>query len=351
MGSINTTSDAGSMKTQLAIWARYFSARAINDRAAELYLLRIEKILSTGSPVILELEHLSKLMGVDYMALVHMVNSPGSFYRQFSIPKKRGGERIIMAPYPSLLMCQGWIYKNILRARDFGGLAFAYVPGRSIVDNASLHLGCKALLKVDLKDFFPSIKIGWVINLFKDYGYSSRVAFYLAALCCCDGGLVQGAPTSPAISNLLLKGLDVRLSRLADCYGLKYSRYADDLSFSGGYIPHAFSEIVSSIVRDYGLNVNEGKTTLKVGGAKKIVTGLSVVGDRLRLPKSKRRELRKEYFYIRKYGYVSHMSKKKIGRPFYLDSLLGSFGFWCYVEPGDEFAREAFRYLSGLVNG
>lgn len=329
-------------------WKQYFRDRGISESLVSQYLQYIDNLNSKSLPVIFEIEHLSQIMNIDHLGFVKMVNSPESFYRSFRIRKARGGYRNIDAPYPSLQSCQRWIYKNILLKLDVHTSAHGFVNGRSIFSNASSHLNQKALLKLDLKDFFPSISINWVINLFSSLGYPPNVTFYLASLCCFDGVLAQGAVTSPYLSNLLLRGLDVRLNSLASKYDLIYTRYADDMAFSGEYIPHKFIDIANGVITDFGLSLNETKSRLHTRPGKRIVTGLSVSGNEIRLPRSYKRKLKQELFYIRKYGFVSHISKKKIKHPFYLESLIGKLNFLSQAEPNNQFAYDSLTYLHEL---
>lgn len=279
-------------------------------------------------------------MGIDSKTMLAMVHGTSSFYRTFTIKKRSGGDRIINAPYPSLLQCQDWIYRNILLNCDVHENAHGYVPGRSIFTNASPHLNCTTLLKMDLKDFFPSIGISWVINLFSDLGYSKGVSHLLAALCCNRGVLVQGSSTSPYLTNILLYRLDERLSRLAKKNNLSYTRYADDMTFSGGYISKKLPQLVASIVTDYGLVVNDSKTRLMINKNKKIVTGLSVSGVSLKITRELKRAIRQDVFYIERYGFLSHVSQQKITDPFYLDSIFGKVNFWLQAEPKNAEAQQ-----------
>ncbi len=290
-------------------WKRFFLSRGISNELIESYLAQISLLANTRSPVIFELEHLSLLVGVKYEVLLNMIRGSASYYRTFSIKKRAGGERIIEAPYPSLLQCQNWIYHQILLKNPVHDCAHGYVPGRSIFTNATVHLGCNTLLKMDFKDFFPSVGIGWVVNFFSTLGYTKDVAGSLAALCCNKGRLVQGASTSPYLTNILLYGLDDRLFKLSARSGLRYTRYADDLTFSGGYISTNFVSVVSSVVSEFGLVVNESKTRLLIEKNKKLVTGLSVAGSSLKITREMRRSITKDVFYIGKYG-CSHILLK-----------------------------------------
>lgn len=329
-------------------WNLHFTKRGISKDLAATYMDYIRKLYNSSSPVIFEFEHLSRLIGVDEHQLQSMVYSSSSFYRKFNMKKRSGGIREINAPYPSLLMCQDWIYRNILISKPVHDSAHGFVPGRSIFSNASIHLGAKCLLKMDLKDFFPSIKINWVVKYFSDIGYADNISFCLASLCCKDGMLVQGASTSPYLSNILLVGLDKRLSLLSMKYGLKFTRYADDMTFSGAYIPHKFISIVSSVINDYGLMVNIDKTRLQIDSNQKIVTGLSVAGETLTIPRKHKRKIRQEVHFIRRYGLVSHVSKLKERNPFHLESLIGKFNFWLQAEPGSLEAKESIEFLKEL---
>lgn len=337
-------------KITLRKWKSFLEDRGVEQQLLDEYLSYIQELTDKEIPVIFELEHLSRLVGINYISLCEMINSPESFYREFKIPKKRGGRRVLNAPYPSLLTCQKWIYKNILIKSPIHQCAQGFVENRSIFTNAEPHLNNMALLKMDLENFFPSIPINWVINYFSSLGYAKNVSFYLAALCCYHKHLPQGAATSPYLSNILLYSLDSRIQKLANAYNLIYTRYADDLTFSGNYIPHNFSRIVGDIVNGFNLSVNDNKTRLHTTRGQRIVTGISVAGESLALPRTKKRELRKEVHFIRKYGLLSHMSKTKVKNPSYLESLEGKLRFWLQVEPESKFAKSSISYINSLRN-
>ena len=331
-------------------WESFFLSRGISEHYIEHYLKQVRLLTASDSPVVFELEHLSLMMGIKLEVLMKMVHASSSFYRRFSIKKRAGGLRDIDAPYPSLLHCQDWIYREILLKTPVHESAHGYVPGRSIFSNAKAHLDCKTLLKMDLKDFFPSIGIGWVVNFFSGLGYSNEVSFSLASLCCKKGKLVQGASTSPYLTNILLRNFDQRLSLLSLKYGIVYTRYADDLTFSGNYISSGFVGVVSSLVSEFGLIVNESKTRLLIDKNKKIVTGLSVSGAELRITRELRRLIKKEVFYIKRYGFISHVSQMKIKDPFYLDSIFGKVNFWLQAEPENSDAISCKRILQPLFS-
>jgi len=330
-------------------WQDYFLDRGVSHELAVSYLAYIETLEQKKQPIIFELDHLSLLLGINIEYLAKMIASPSHFYRTFDIPKRSGGIRKISAPYESLLSCQRWILKNILNKIVLHPSAHGFISGRSIKTNAESHLLATSLLKMDLRDFFPSIPQGWVINIFEDIGYLPNVAFYLSSLCCYDGHLAQGAATSPALSNIVLRGLDNRLSRLANKCSLVYTRYADDITFSGKDIHPSFSKLVEKIVLEYGLKVNSEKTRLKITDGTKIITGLSIVNQTIAVPRKFKRELKNEIFFIKKFGLLSHLANRKIRNPNYLNILLGKVAFWLYIEPADKNAQDAKKLILRLM--
>lgn len=337
-------------KVGLKAWRNFFKDRGIAQKNIDQYLEYVRVLNKNNVPVIFEFEHLSKLLGLKRRVLAKMINSPDSFYRTFRIPKYRGGFREIDAPYPSLLSAQRWIYQNILKQQLVHSSAHGFVPEKSIITNAKQHIGKKAFLKIDLKEFFPSITINWIITVFKELGYADNLAYYLAALCCYNGHLAQGAATSPYLSNIVSRHLDNRLSKLAKSYSLTYTRYADDLAFSGEYIPAKFINIVTKIIKESKFEANKDKTILSVRQGKRILTGISIAGDKICLPRYVKRAIKKEAYYIIKYGYLSHASKKKIRDPFYLESLHGKLQFWRNVEPDNEIALGYINKIRAVLD-
>ncbi len=326
-------------------WEKYFLDRGVSKDIILIYLDYIKVLNNNNVPIIFEFHHLSSLLGIQIRNLASMIMSSESYYRSFYIPKRKGGKRLITSPYPSLLHCQKWIYKNILLTQTIHPSAHGFAKKKSIITNASEHLSSKCLLKMDLKNFFPSIGINWIINLFQSLGYAKNVSFYLASLCCHNQVLSQGSATSPYLTNILLKHLDRRLCALSSTYNLKYTRYADDFTFSGNYIPHKFIAYVSDIVSNFGLRVNGSKTALHTKPGQRIVTGLSVSGPELSIPRKTKRNIKKEIYYIKKYGFLSHAGKMKIRNPFYLESLKGKLNFWHQVEPENIFVIESIEVI------
>ena len=234
-------------------------------------------------------------------------------YVRFAVKKRSGGERVLSAPHKRLKAIQRWILAEVLNKVPLEDPAHGFVPGRGIVSNATPHVGQQFVVNLDLKDFFPSIGYRRVRHAFRRVGYSGAVSTVLALLCTecprqpvtfngeryevASGplGLPQGAPTSPTLSNLVARKLDKRLAGFARKLGLNYTRYADDLTFSGpaelapriGYILAK----VRHVAQEEGFTVNEKKTRVMRRSRAMEVTGV-VVNDKPSVDRDEIRRLR-----------------------------------------------------------
>jgi hypothetical protein len=330
-------------------WQSYLESRRVQEDVKEQYLSYIKILLDKNVPIIFTFDHLSLLLGRSKIYLASVVNSPDNHYREFKIKKRSGGFRKITTPFPALLEMQYWIYNNILKKIPIHSSAHGFTHKKSIITNSKIHAGESHLLKIDLKDFFPSIDINRIIFIFKELGYPNIIAFYLAQICCFDGILPQGAPTSPILSNIVTRRFDKRLIHLAKKFNLKYTRYADDLTFSGPTISAIFISYVNDIVINEGFVINDSKTRLYQQKSKRIVTGISVIDKEIKIPRNYKRDLKQELHYIFKFGLKSHMSKNKIRKANYLFVILGKVNFWLSVEPKNEYALEARTKLKELI--
>ncbi len=239
------------------------------------------------------------------------------------MPKKSGGLRELAAPHQDLARCQEWILLHILEKIPIHPAAHGFVPGRSTMSNAVPHVGRSIVVNADLKDFFPSITFPRIKGIFQALGYSPAVATILALLCTeCprrkvkyEGrefnvatgprALPQGACTSPALSNLVARKMDARLSGLAAKLGWTYSRYADDLTFSASGEPAKLSGYLLArlrhIAEDEHFVVNEKKTRLQRPNTAQTVTGI-VVNQRPNVPRRTLRRLRAILHHAKKEG-------------------------------------------------
>jgi RNA-directed DNA polymerase len=335
-----------SVTKSINYWKSGFEKSGIKPELAEEYLVYIKQLLKNNVPIIFDFNHLCLLLGRNQAYLASVINSNTSHYREFEIPKRSGGKRIISAPYPALLDCQTWIYENILKKIKIHSSAHGFTFNKSIISNSKVHVGQNHFLKIDLKDFFPSITINQVITIFKSLGYTHKVSFYLASICCFGDVLPQGAPTSPMLSNIVSITLDKRLMSYAKKFNLRYTRYADDLAFSGESIPVKHIEYITNIINSCCFLVNDKKTFLQQNKHKRIVTGISISESEIKVPREYKRKLKLEIHCIRKHGIAGHIRKIKIRNPDYLLSIIGKIHFWLSVEPNNSFAKQALTDLT-----
>lgn len=287
-------------------------------------------------------------------------------YVPFEIPKRSGGVRKIWAPRPKLKEAQRWILDNILQQLPVHGAAHGFLPERSILTNAREHTDSNTLVRMDLKDFFPTVTFVRVKGIFRKAGYREQIATLLAMLCTeserevhemkgktyyvalGERCLPQGAPTSPALSNIVSMSMDKRISGLAAKTGWRYTRYADDLTFSlptsskkedkpkTGYLIGG----VRRIVEDEGFTVNEKKTWVARKGGRQAVTGLLVNGKGTpRVPREMKRNIKAAIHNLQ-------LGKDlKEGESIY--SLIGYSAFIAMVEPqlGRQYLGELYPFV------
>lgn len=266
---------------------------------------RADKFLAVST-----FEELALLLKKNSLRLAAMAANPS--YQEFQIPKKNGGKRLIENPEKELKKIQR-LLNDFLQAvyfshRTKSAYGFLSVPvddpsPRHILSNAEAHVGCTWMLNVDMKDFFHQISFERTKQLFEApiFGFNEAVSLPLAALCCYKGRLPMGAPTSPIISNLTTIPLDQDLEHWAEQNGLCYTRYADDLSFSGHTeITQLHFKEIQSWINAYDLVLNPNKVKFyPPGGPPKEVTGLVVGLDRVYLSDEYRQGLK---------GAIEHLS-------------------------------------------
>ena len=259
-------------------------------------------------------------------------------YIQFSIKKKMGGERIIHAPSRGLKAIQKCLNLVLQTIYEPGPAATGFVPGKSIVDNAKIHAGSLYVYNIDLKDFFPSIEAGRIWNRLQHPPFSlsektgrKELANTITWLCCHEmeverldenkqwqkvigNVLPQGAPTSPTLTNIICQQLDYYFLAVAKSFGLRYSRYADDITFSSMHNVYQYDSVVKNkkgqtflaelqrIVAEQKFHIKDSKTRLQKEGHTQMVTGL-VVNEKANVPKRYIKQLRVWLYYWEKYGY------------------------------------------------
>ena len=200
------------------------------------------------------------------------------------------------------------------------------MKNKSIKENAEEHLNKDKILNLDLRDFFGSIHNNRVFYIFKYLcGYNNDVAYFLTKLVTYKNSLPQGAPTSPTISNIVAFMMDIRLDGLARKFNLKYTRYADDITFSGSkdMINDKLMEYIKLIIKECGFEINKNKTRFANKWNRQEVTGLIVNNNKISVPKRYIKEIRQEIYYIRKFGIKEHRNRVGFENKYYRDHLLG----------------------------
>ena len=333
-------------------WEKYriaFSKEAerenYNQKEISGFLEYARKLFDKELPIIFNLEHFSKLVGYNIDFIIKACNNSQSYYRTFTIPKKTGTLRVISEPLPNLKDIQNWILINILYSLNVSKYAKAYVPKRSIKENARFHKNQEMVLKLDIQDFFTSIKFKKVLYFFRSIGYNRQVSVVMAKLCCLNDSLPQGAPTSPALSNLLFYKLDNRLAHFTRKYDIRYTRYADDLTFSGSFAVGQLINFVEKILRENKFILNKQKTRLMRKHERQIVTGIIVNNKILKTGKEVKKKLRQEMYYIGKYGLGSHLNHTSQHKANYLKHLLGICNYIIFIEPNNMEVKKYKEYI------
>ena len=258
-----------------------------------------------------------------------------SRYRSFTIPKKSGGVRTISAPMKMLKSFQTYTNCILQAFYEAPDCVTGFVPSKSVVDNAERHVGQVYVFNTDLKDFFPSISQArvWGALQTRPFGFGKTVASAIAGLCCIqvedgpetenqDGGektekkyryvLPQGSPCSPVLTNIVCHNLDWKLQGLARRFNLRYSRYADDITFSSAHNVYQedgeFMTELRRIVTGQRFAINEKKTRLQKKGGRQEVTGL-VVSDRVNVSREYVRDLDNLLYIWERHGVNAAFAK------------------------------------------
>lgn len=311
---------------------------------------REERLAENALPAIADASALAEALGITVPTMrwlaYHREVDSGTHYRRWTVPKRDGRRRLISEPKPQLKEVQRWIAREITDHLPVHGAAHGFLPGRSTVTNAAVHAGARIVVKLDLRDYYPTITTPRVKGMFRKAGYGEQVATLLAMLCTEApreeiemGGktwyvatgprsLPQGAPTSPSITNAISLRLDLRLAGLARKMGFRYTRYADDLTFSyherspAAPIGSLF-RLTGEIVREEGFAIHPKKTRVMRSGSRQKVTGLVVNGAEdapaARVPRRVRRKLR------------AAIKNRELGRPGKGESLQQLRGWAAYV--------------------
>ena len=266
-------------------------------------------------------------------------------YRYRWLPRRSGLPRLVEAPKARLKEVQRWVLHEILDHVPPHAASHGFVRERSVLTHAAVHTGQGVVVRLDLRDFFASVAAGRVYGLYRALGYEVSIARTLTGLCTntipttiwsarqppAQPGLVQphfwlgrqlatahlpqGAPTSPALANLVAFGLDRRLTGLSAALGMRYSRYADDLTFSGPHMTRSANRTLLSaateIIRAEGFRLHPDKSTLRSAAQRQLVTGV-VVNQRINAPRDDYDRLKAQLHRLARDGPVAASGPRSV---------------------------------------
>lgn len=302
---------------------------------------------------------LAVALGIDHDVLCQLGSVQAvSHYRAHTIPKhsrhRKGETRDVFEPEsPELRQVHKTLNRRLLAYAQHRDPAFpppccfGFVRGRSTLDNARLHLGQRLLLRVDIEDYFPTISRARVCHMFVGLGLHADCAGLLSRILCFPGFLAPGLSSSPVVSNLVARPLDRRLMDLAARNHARFSRYADDIAFSGDSIPSVSD--VSRTLEAEGFRISPRKVRVTKLGQAHFVTGLSIQDpQRPHVPKRMKRRLRQELYYCNKIGIAEHLTRLNAQVGEGLNRLDGTVRYVSFVERGtsSDLSREWDRLLA-----
>lgn len=264
-------------------------------------------------------------------------------YKIYHLKKHSGKIRTIYEPNEPLKHIQRQILNNILNHRTISKYAKAYHKNLSLFDNASPHINKKIILKLDIKNFFDNITFLNIYNTcFPIEYFPKSVGMLLTHLCTYNDYLPQGAPTSAYISNLVMKDFDEALGAWCEEQDITYTRYSDDMTFSGDFIPSLIIPRVKKLLLPLNLELNNQKIHVITHSRCQTVTGL-VVNHKVNTHIAYRKTIRQELYYISKFGLNSHLehTNNQLSKETYLNNLYGRILFVLQI---DEYNQEFLKY-------
>lgn len=331
----------------------YFDHRVLNFLSS--YFLEMDK---RGLKCILNSYHLAHILGISRKKLDWLTNDRADHYVCFHTEKRDGAKREILAPKPYLKKVQRQILDELLHRVRLNAHAEGFRKKRSVVTNAVRHTDKAVVIKMDVEDFFPSIIFERVLGMFVALGYPRQTSLLVTRLVTHNGKLPTGAPTSPAISNIICRRMDKRFSRLGQKMEFGYSRYADDITVSSNN--KKITRIVpffKEIIKEEGFAVNEAKTRILRSGRRQKITGV-VINKRPNIAREEIKRLRAVIYNCGHKDIKQEMirwakNEKKLANPYsytlgqFRFSLLGRIGFVRMVNP--EIGKKLFKQFDALL--
>lgn len=291
-------------------------------------------------PKINTLDELSNNLRISKKLIYLLSKNNDSFYKEKTIKKKNGDDRNLLVPSYSLKLIQKWILTNILEKIEPSEESMAFKKGElfNTKSNANHHRYNIYLLKMDFKDFFPSIKKNRIYCLFTNLGYNTLIATILTNICTHKGSLPQGAITSPYLSNLVCYELDYDIKNKCEELEITYTRYADDLIFSCDNMTRLknLHRDVIKITKKHKFKLNREKTKYRSENRKKTITGITINQGQLKACK-------KLKINLRSIIYNSIRDNKQEN----LNKIIGYISYIKYIEP--YYDKKMLNYIKKVI--
>ena len=268
----------------------YLGAMSLELRT--IHESQIRKLTDQKLPPVASSRCLALLFGYSPKFVNMMSQNNWKYYRTFVIKQGRK-KRTIQAPRVSLKVIQKWFGHHLSEAVSFDPAVFGFISGKSAPMAAMQHVNAKWVYSVDIRDFFSSTPEDQIISALTSQGYSDSAAKLLAGLMCYKNFLAQGSPASPVLSNLVFQQMDVELKAVAEKCDVRFTRYADDIVFSGiGSFPESIKDEVKGLFHDSCWQLSKEKEYFSELPKRLKVHGLLVHQELPRLAKGYRNKIR-----------------------------------------------------------
>ncbi len=300
-------------------------------------------------PFLYDTHQLAHFLHIPRRVLFRWMRNISACYMPIDLPKKNGGTRQLHVPITPLKVSQRIILEEIVSRLPISSYATAYVKGTRLIDNASPHCSHRYLLKLDITDFFGSIRFDQIYSAaFNTTRFPKQIGVMLTALCCHEDILPQGAPTSPALSNVVMRRFDDHIGEWCKQRGITYTRYCDDMTFSADRPLFAVYEKVRGMLNDMGLSLNEKKTHFVTRASRQSVTGLTV-NEKVSVSSEYKRDLRQQVHYALRFGFADALSKRNDhafqSADRYARHLIGRVRYVLQIEPHNVWFQNALQQL------
>jgi len=335
-------------------WDLHFVEEFGVFRATEMVLDFFEH---NRHPFLYDTYQLAHFLQVEQKQLLTILGRCDTLYRKVKLPKKNGGVRIISAPLRDLKQMQKIILEHFLKKLPVSEHATAYKEGGTIRKNASVHCGKKYLLKLDIEDFFDCISAERVYkSAFHTQYFPQKIGKILTRLCTKNGYLPQGAPTSPMLSNLVMRPFDMVMGNWCKKHNIGYTRYCDDITFSADVPLYVVYVKAKSLLEKMDFCLNEEKTKFIRSSNRQVVTGLTV-NECIHVTADYKRKLRQEIHFVLKFGLKDALlhttpnpfvTEQAVHTERYYQSLMGRIHFVLQIEPENRYFLEAEQKLKGI---